>query len=78
MATLVVRAPIFHSTGDEQAFFGWVRRIGAVQRVNGRGRDLELHLRPGPASADEIRELRSAFYRYGMDTSDLEALGGGA
>lgn len=75
MAVLVVRGPIFHSTGDENAFFGWVRKIGAVQRVNGRGRDLEIHLRPGRVSVDELRELRSAFYRYGMDTSDLEGLG---
>lgn len=75
MAVLVVRGPIFHSAGDETAFFGWVRKIGAVQRVNGRGRDLEIHLRPGRVTADELRELRSAFYRYGMDTSDLEALG---
>lgn len=75
MAVLVVRGPIFHSAGDETAFFGWVRKIGAVQRVNGRGRDLEIYLRPGRVTADELRELRSAFYRYGMDTSDLEALG---
>ena len=75
MAILVVRGPIFHSAGDETAFFGWVRKIGAVQRVNGRGRDLEIHVRPGRVSVDELRELRSAFYRYGMDTSDLEGLG---
>ena len=75
MALLVVRGPIFHSAGDETAFFGWVRKIGAVQRVNSRGRDLEIHVRPGRVSADELRELRAAFHRYAMDTSDLEDLG---
>jgi hypothetical protein len=75
LALLVVRGPIFHSAGDETAFFGWVRKIGAVQRVNSRGRDLEIHVRPGRVSADELRELRAAFHRYAMDTSDLEGLG---
>ncbi len=74
MAILTVRGPIFHSAGDETAFFGWVRKIGAVQRVGTRGRDLEIHLRAGKIGSDELRELRSAFYRYGMDTSDLEGL----
>ena len=74
MALLVVRGPIFHSAGDEIAFFGWIRKIGAVQRVNSRGRDLEIHVRPGRVSADELRELRAAFHRYAMDTSDLEGL----
>ena len=74
MAVLVVRGPIFHSAGDETAFFGWIRKIGAVQRLNGRGRDLEIHLRPGRVSVDELRELRAAFHRYAMDTSDLEGL----
>lgn len=71
----MVRGPIFHSQGDEQAFLGWLRKIRAVQRVNGRGRDLEIQLRPGRVTPDELGELRAAFHRYAMDTSDLEGLG---
>lgn len=71
---LVVRAPMCHSPGDEAAFAGWLRRIQAVSRVSNRGRDLHIQLRPGKISPDEIREFRALFHRYGMDTSELEAL----
>ncbi|MDZ4370295.1 MAG: hypothetical protein U1C74_02590 [Phenylobacterium sp.] len=74
MDMLVVRGPMFHSRGDEEAFFWWMRRIRAVQKVSNRGQDLHIQLRPGDISADERREFRSVFYRYGMDTSGLEGL----
>ena len=74
MDVLVVRGPMYHSPGDEAAFAGWLRRIHAVSRVSNRGRDLHIQLRPGKITADEIREFRALFHRYGMDTSDLEAL----
>ena len=74
MDVLVVRAPMCHSPGDEAAFSGWLRRIQAVSRVATRGRDLHILLRPGKITGDETREFRAVFHRYGMDTSDLEAL----
>ena len=40
MDVLVVRAPMYHSPGDETAFFGWLKRIRAVSGVQARGRDL--------------------------------------
>lgn len=75
MTVLSVRGPIFHSPGDEGAFFWWLKKIAAVQRATNRGRNVEIQLRPGKASSDELRELRSLFHRYGMDTTDLESLG---
>jgi hypothetical protein len=74
---LVVRAPMFHSPGDETAFFTWLKRIRAVADVRSRGHDLHIGLRPGTISLDELREFRALFHRYGMDTSDLEGLGRG-
>ncbi|WP_337186126.1 hypothetical protein [Phenylobacterium sp.] len=74
MEALVVRGPMFHSRGDEEAFFWWMQRIRAVQRVSSRGHDLHIQLRPGAISADERREFRSIFHRYGMDTSGLDGL----
>lgn len=75
METLVVRAPMYHSPGDEAAFMGWLKRIRAVSGVQVRGRDLHIQMRPGRASSDELREFRALFHRYGMDTSGLEPLG---
>ncbi|MBW8813925.1 MAG: hypothetical protein JF588_10920 [Caulobacterales bacterium] len=74
--TLVVRGPTFYSPGDETAFFTWLKRIRAVARVYNRGRDLQIELRAGKVSADELGEFRALFHRYGMDTTDLGALGG--
>jgi len=74
VTVLWVRGPIFHSPGDEGAFFWWLKKISAVQRAANRGRNVEIQLRPGKTSSDELRELRSLFHRYGMDTTDLETL----
>ncbi|RAK62035.1 hypothetical protein [Phenylobacterium kunshanense] len=74
MDVLVVRGPMYHSPGDENAFNTWLKRIGAVSRVQSRGADLHIQLRPGRLTADELREFRALFHRYGMDTSEIEAL----
>jgi hypothetical protein len=72
---LVVRGPTFYSPGDEQAFFTWLKRMRAVAGVSNRGRDLQIQLRAGKISPDELREFRALFHRYGLDTTDLGALG---
>lgn len=69
-----MRAPMYHSAGDEAAFLGWLKRIRAVNGVSSRGRDLHIQLRAGALPTDDLHELRSAFHRYGMDTSGLEEL----
>ena len=74
MDVLVVRGPTFYSPGDERAFFGWLRKMRAVSDVRARGLDLHIGLRSGKITADELREFRALFHRYGMDTSELEAL----
>lgn len=70
----MVRGPMYHSSGDEWAFNAWLRRIRAVSGVSARGRDLHIQLRAGKVSADEVREFRALFHRYGMDTTDLDQL----
>jgi hypothetical protein len=72
---LIVRGPMYQSPGDEAAFGWWLKRIRAVAGVRTRGQDLHIELRPGKVTADELREFRALFHRYGMDTSDIEALG---
>jgi hypothetical protein len=67
---------MYHSPGDEWAFSAWLKRIRAVSAVHVRGHDLHIQLRVGKISADELREFRALFHRYGMDTTELESLGG--
>jgi hypothetical protein len=68
---LVVRAPMYHSPGDEAAFLTWLKRIRAVAGVQNRGSDVHIALRAGKISSDELREFRALFHRYGLDTSGL-------
>lgn len=74
MDVIVVRAPMYHSPGDEAAFAWWLKRIRAVSGVRTRGADLHIELRPGKVSTDEQREFRALFHRYGLDTTEIEAL----
>ena len=74
MDVLVVRGPMYHSPGDENAFMTWLKRIRAVSGVQARGADLHIQLRAGKLSSDELREFRALFHRYGLDTTEIEAL----
>jgi hypothetical protein len=74
MDVLVVRGPMYHSPGDENAFVTWLKRIRAVNGVQTRGADLHIQLRAGKLSLDELREFRALFHRYGLDTTEIEAL----
>ncbi|WP_293905625.1 hypothetical protein [Phenylobacterium sp.] len=71
MDVLIVRAPMYHSLGDEAAFLTWLKRIRAVQSAQLRGADIHISLRAGKVSSDELREFRALFHRYGLDTSAL-------
>ena len=66
-----MRAPMYHSPGDEAAFLGWLKRIRAVQAAQVRGANIHITLRAGKVSSDELREFRALFHRYGLDTSGL-------
>jgi hypothetical protein len=68
---LIVRAPMYHSPGDEAAFLGWLKRIRAVQAAQVRGANIHIALRAGKVTSDELREFRALFHRYGLDTSGL-------
>jgi hypothetical protein len=68
---LIVRAPMYHSPGDEAAFLGWLKRIRAVSGAQVRGANIHISLRAGKVSSDELREFRALFHRYGLDTSGL-------
>ena len=76
MDVLIVRAPMYHSPGDEAAFLTWLKRIRAVQSVQVRGANIHISLRAGRVSSDELREFRALFHRYGLDTSGLMDLEG--
>ena len=71
MSTLIVEGPIYYSSGDEAAFFGWLKSIPAVRGVSGRLRDLHIDLKSDHLSDEEVSEFRALFDRYSIDVACL-------
>lgn len=69
---LVATGVLYHSRLDEDAFFGWLKRISCVSEFKGVGRDLWITLRRAP-NDDDLRELIALFHRYKVDMRQLAA-----
>ena len=67
----------FYHENDERAFFDWLGRIACVERLEGEGRDLFIHLSRAPGDND-LRELAAFFYRYKIDLRQLASFSTGA
>ncbi|TFI56296.1 hypothetical protein E2493_20935 [Sphingomonas parva] len=74
--TLVASSVEYYSQNDEAAFFGWLDRIECVDRSDGSGLNLFIHLAATP-SDDDLRELCALFFRYGVDMTQLAVFGEG-
>jgi hypothetical protein len=57
---------------DEDHFFGWLRQIPAVKTFAGSGTVLTIECDPGLMTDDALRELLALFFRYGVDTTQLD------
>ncbi|MCJ8158009.1 hypothetical protein [Sphingomonas sp. LaA6.9] len=64
----------YWSDGDERAHFAWLDQINGVSRVYGELRKLYLDLNLGRLTAEDIRELRAVYRRYGGDLEQLKDL----
>jgi hypothetical protein len=69
---LVAENVTYYSSGDERAFFEWLRSIACIKDTKGIGRELIISLARTP-SDDELRELIGLFYRYNIDMHQLAA-----
>jgi hypothetical protein len=72
---VVIEGPSpFYSYPDEKSFFDRLEAIRSVQKIEGRGRNLEIKMRT-PISDVGLRELLSVLTRYGLrDLSSLQQL----
>lgn len=70
---LIVRGPTYYSSGDEMAFFKWLKSIPCVDDVTGRSNDLHIRLKRAPSNTD-LREFVALLYRYKMDMTPLAAM----
>lgn len=52
------------SQGDERAFFEWAERISCIDKIDGSGEALHLHIRRRRISDSCLRELIALFLRH--------------
>jgi hypothetical protein len=79
MAELIWKAPMkYYSQTDEASFFGWLQSIPGVTHVEGRGRELVIHLRSMRLSATSLRELIALYKRYDGNMSELAQFANGS
>ena len=72
MATLTWQGPMrYFSSGDETAFFTWLQSIPGVVSVEGRGRELLIHLHSKRLSAQSLREFIALYERYRGNMREL-------
>jgi hypothetical protein len=60
----------FYSQLDEGIFFGALKKISAVKKIEGRGPDLFLSV-PSRLSDKTLRELLGLFFRYKVNMRQL-------
>jgi hypothetical protein len=70
MPILKCHAVEYCSLLDEEIFFYALKRISAVQKIEGVGSDLFITVRSKP-SQQGLRELLGLFFRYQIDMTQL-------
>jgi hypothetical protein len=63
MPIIDCRRVCFYSQADEGAFFAFVRSIKAVQKIEGVGESILLHVTSKP-SQQALQDLEALFTRY--------------
>ncbi|VVD89579.1 hypothetical protein PIN31115_01523 [Pandoraea iniqua] len=61
----------FLSSGDESAFFAWLKGIGFVNQVKGQGTTLFISIDESLIDEGGVRELLALFRRYDVDMAQL-------
>lgn len=74
MPVLIANSVRFFSQTDERSFFHWLNSIESIEKVFGKGLDINIVLHDKPVSKDDMLEIISAFYRYNVDMRQLRNL----
>lgn len=68
---LKAQATCFFSRLDEEAFFGWLKKLPSVSTFEGKGDTLSIRVDKSKVDKDALRELLALFQRYGIDMKQL-------
>ena len=70
MPVLKCHKTTFYSQLDEEMFFTGLKKISAVKKIEGRGRDLFFSVSSRPSNKT-LRELLGLFFRFKVDMRQL-------
>ena len=71
MPTLICKQVTFYSQNDETSFFEWLKRIVAINEIEGVGNEIRLHIENASIDDESLRDLIAIFYRYGIELTQL-------
>jgi hypothetical protein len=69
---LICKQVKFYSRGDEDVFFEWISKIKAIKKYEGVGDEIHLYAASSKISDKGLRELTALFYRYNINTQQLQ------
>jgi hypothetical protein len=73
MVKLKCHRVLFYSPTDEAIFFDFIKRIKAIRRFKGIGKDLFLYVKT-PVSEKSLWDLKGLFRRYRIASTQLKKL----
>jgi hypothetical protein len=62
---------VYFSSDDEALFFSWLSKIGCIEKIEGFGEVLQLHIKPTVMSYNDLKNLIGVCYRYKIDMRQL-------
>lgn len=62
---------IYYGLEDEEFFFEWIKKISCIERIEGEGSYLYLHLKSATIPQEDLFELYCFFRRYKVDVKQL-------
>lgn len=62
----------FYTQNDENLCFGWIKKISCIEKIEGIGRELRLHISSPSISNNDLLDLMGLFDRYRFDANQLK------
>lgn len=72
LTSLIARRVRFYSAQDEDNFFAWLNGLDAIKSVSGEGDGIVIECDMAQMTEQCLRELIALFYRYGVETKQLD------
>jgi len=73
MKIILVCSPLrFYTQTDESFLFKWLKKIKSIEKIEGIGNELHLHIKSNKISNENLLELIGIFDRYKFKSDQLK------